>query len=328
MSIKKKAAIIIASILVVFVCIILIIIAVTRAPKIDNTAELIKVGDYTIGMDEYKVWVLPSKIYYENTLNDDNFFNTVSGNKYGKELLQSINESIVKRYVCLSMADAMGIYLTEEEQREIRDEYEAEAVAGLDLYGMASEIYYRVYYLDQMREEKLLEHIYKELEQNVSEEEISAFEEENRLTGVQQILIRNDVGESEEDNLKLAEDILERLNQGESFYTLMHQYSDDRTLEDAPEGWVLSLDDDQYAEYFIEELESLEPYEISGVMEYSDEWQSWYLIIQRLPPMDDSTRYMLVEEEVENTVEEYSKEIGVGYCDGFERLKLSNLEEY
>lgn len=326
MKAKKKLFAAISGVLAIVVAAAIFYIA--GAPKIENDTDIINIGEYSVKPDEYKAWTLPSKLYYEQALDDDSFFNSFSGRKFGKELLQSINENIIGRYVCLGMADRMGIYLTDEELQSSRDAFESDVEAGMDTYGISDELYFRLYYSDQMREDKLLDYIYSELEKEIGEETISQYITENRLTGVQQILIRNDPEDSEDDNKMLAEDILRRLERGESFYELMHQYSEDRTLVDYPDGWVLSLDDEQYAEYFIEELEALEPYETSGVIEYGDEWQSWYLIIYRIPPMEDSVKDLLLEEEVELEITGYTDDTKISYCDGFKRIQLKDVESY
>jgi len=60
--------------------------------------------------------------------------------------------------------------------------------------------------------------------------------EDGELIHIKHILIKNDAGEPIEQNKALAQELFEKANGGESFETLISQYSEDPALETEPNG--------------------------------------------------------------------------------------------
>lgn len=144
---------------------------------------------------------------------------------------------------------------------------------------------------------------------------------------VKQILISNDNGNSEEENLALAEDILKKLNNGADFDEMIQQYGGDLYLFNTDNGYYISRG--SYHEAFEEAAFSLEIGEISGIVKTD----AGFSIIKRYPKdaefiaenfnvlADDYIRgrYNLILAEKE-------KELSVTYTDAMEKYPVLSLK--
>ncbi|MEN6340349.1 MAG: peptidylprolyl isomerase [Clostridiaceae bacterium] len=302
------------------------------AITVDGTLDVMSVGGYTISGEAYQYWVLPYRYDYENTYGTD-FWNTANGKELGSEILNYVNNAIINRYALLSLADEMAFQLGEMEVSDLKAGYEAEKAQYGDSFAAYLEdnylhevIYYQIVYLEDARIDAFWDYLYNESDLfTVSEQETEEYAEQQAYCGVRQIMIRNDAGEDAAENLETADNLLTRLKNGEDFQTLMAEFSESTGQAVSPEGWTLSLNDENYADYFLEALSALNPGEISEVIPYEDDWQSWYLIIQRTLPDMDTVAYDLKTSKINAYLENYKETLSIRYCDVFDAIQIDDV---
>ena len=302
------------------------------AITVGGALEVMSVGEYTITGEAYQYWVLPYRYDYENIYGTD-FWSTTNGKELGRDVLNYVNSSIVNRYALLSLADEMAFELDEAKLSDLKASYETEKeqygdsfAAYLKDNSLHESIYYPIVYLEDARIDAFREYLYQESDLfKVSEQETEAYAQQEEYCGVRQILIRNDAGEDAAENLESATKILARLKNGEDFQTLMAEYSESSSQTVNQEGWTLSLHDENYAAYFLEALSSLKSGEISEVIPYEDDWQSWYLILQRTLPDMDTVAYDLQTSKIDTYMESYQETLNIRYCDGFDTIKIDDI---
>ena len=253
------------------------------------------------------------------------------------ELEDSINETIVHLYTTLYVCDEYGIspddsYITDALDIQMDAVYEgyendydvyAEEIAE---YHMNDSVYRFITRNDILSEEL----IHKMMDDKVipsTDEELEGIISGPDFIHVKQILISNDNGNSEEENLALAEDILKKLNDGADFDEMIQQYGGDLYLFNTDNGYYISRG--SYHEAFEEAAFSLEIGEISGIVKTD----AGFSIIKRYPKdaefiaenfnvlADDYIRgrYNLILAEKE-------KELSVTYTDAMEKYPVLSLK--
>ena len=98
---------------------------------------------------------------------------------------------------------------------------------------------------------------------------------------VKHVFIRLDEGDSKEENLRLAEEVLAKAQAGEDFGKLISDYDEDRDIRNFNGGYYITRY--QYVEEYEKVAFALEEGEISGIVETD----SGYTIIKRCPKDDE-----------------------------------------
>lgn len=299
-----------------------------KGMPVTDDMTVMQIGQYAVTGEEYQYWVLPYKAYYEGLYGSD-FWNTSEGKEQGEALLRHINDSIVRRYATLCLADEMGFFLSQEETVALETAYAAQREA----YGDGFQDYLAEQYLREAlcypiayRDESRLSAFETYLQEEngivaLKAGEVAAYAAENDSIGVMQILIRNDAGDDTNANLALANDIAARAASGEDFAALMRTYSEGSVEE----GWTMSLRDTSYAPYFLEALAALAPGETSDVIDYEDDWQSWYLILMRTEPDLREVEQELREKKLGDYLDAYIEKLTVSYCEGFSEIGIQDI---
>lgn len=308
--------------------------------KLESTKEdktvVMTVGEYEVPLELYKYVALNTKSDYEKGGGSDIWLGE-SGAAKLSELEDSINETIVHLYTTLYVCDEYGIspddsYITDTldiQMDAIYEGYEndydvyAEEIAE---YHMNDSVYRFITRNDILSEEL----IHKMMDDKVipsTDEELEGIISGPDFIHVKQILISNDNGNSEEENLALAEDILKKLNNGADFDEMIQQYGGDLYLFNTDNGYYISRG--SYHEAFEEAAFSLEIGEISGIVKTD----AGFSIIKRYPKdaefiaenfnvlADDYIRgrYNLILAEKE-------KELSVTYTDAMEKYPVLSLK--
>lgn len=308
--------------------------------KLESTKEdktvVMTVGEYEVPLELYKYVALNTKSDYEKGDRSDIWLGE-SGAAKLSELEDSINETIVHLYTTLYVCDEYGIspddsYITDALDIQMDAIYEgydndydvyAEEIAE---YHMNDSVYRFITRNDILSEEL----IHKMMDDKVipsTDEELEGIISGPDFIHVKQILISNDNGNSEEENLALADDILKKLNNGADFDEMIQQYGGDLYLFNTDNGYYISRG--SYHEAFEEAAFSLEIGEISGIVKTD----AGFSIIKRYPKdaefiaenfnvlADDYIRgrYNLILAEKE-------KELSVTYTDAMEKYPVLSLK--
>ena len=308
--------------------------------KLESTKEdktvVMTVGEYEVPLELYNYVALNTKSDHEKGDGSDIWLGE-SGAAKLSELEDSINETIVHLYTTLYVCDEYGIspddsYITDAldiQMDAIYEGYEndydvyAEEIAE---YHMNDSVYRFITRNDILSEEL----IHKMMDDKVipsTDEELEGIISGPDFIHVKQILISNDNGNSEEENLALAEDILKKLNDGADFDEMIQQYGGDLYLFNTDNGYYISRG--SYHEAFEEAAFSLEIGEISGIVKTD----AGFSIIKRYPKdaefiaenfnvlADDYIRgrYNLILAEKE-------KELSVTYTDAMEKYPVLSLK--
>lgn len=306
-----------------------------ESSKEDKTVVM-TVGEYEVPLELYKYVALNTKSDYEKSGGSDIWLGE-SGAAMLDELENSINETIVHLYTTLYVCEQYGIspddsYITDAlniQMDAIYEGYENDYdvyTEEIAKYHMNDSVYRFITRNDILSEEL----IHKMMDDKVipsTDEELEGIISGPDFIHVKQILISNDNGNTEEENLALAEDILEKLNSGADFDEMIQQYGGDLYLFNTDNGYYISRG--SYHEAFEEAAFSLEIGEISGIVKTD----AGFSIIKRYPKnaefiaenfnvlADDYIRgrYNLILAEKE-------KELSVTYTDAMEKYPVLSLK--
>ncbi len=197
--------------------------------------------DDTVTYDEYRYYQLLYKNYFDG--GDDSYW-TVNPDMKDR-ITQMYNTEILRNHTVFAECEKYGLLLTDDESVTL-DRQNAEFVAAFgdsDYFREALDQYYMTEYYFQYQSE--LELLYQRLEayymENgqilTSDEDIRAMLDTDAYVRCKHILIKNDIGESAEENRALAEQLLDRIHAGEDFDTLMTEYTEDPGIQSEPGGY-------------------------------------------------------------------------------------------
>ena len=308
--------------------------------KLESTKEdktvVMTVGEYEVPLELYKYVALNTKADYEKGGGSDIWLGE-SGAAKLSELEDSINETIVHLYTTLYVCDEYGIspddsYITDAldiQMDAIYEGYEndydvyAEEIAE---YHMNDSVY-RFITRNDILSEELIQKMMDDKVIPSTDEELEGIISGPDFIHVKQILISNDNGNSEEENLALAEDILKKLNDGADFDEMIQQYGGDLYLFNTDNGYYISRG--SYHEAFEEAAFSLEIGEISGIVKTD----AGFSIIKRYPKDAEfiaENFNMLADDYIRGRynliLAEKGKELSVTYTDAMEKYPVLSLK--
>lgn len=227
--------------------------------------------DDTVTYDEYRYYQLLYKNYFDG--GDDTYW-TVNPDMKDR-ITQMYNTEIRRNHTVFAECEKYGLLLTDDESVTL-DRQNAEFVAAFgdsDYFREALDQYYMTEYYFQYQSE--LELLYQRLEayymENgqilTSDEDIRAMLDTDAYVRCKHILIKNDIGESAEENRALAEQLLDRIHAGEDFDTLMTEYTEDPGIQSEPDGYYFFRGEMDTA--FEDASFALADGELSGIVESS-----------------------------------------------------------
>ena len=198
-------------------------------------------SDDTVTYDEYRYYQLLYKNYFDG--GDESYW-TVSPDMK-RRVTDMYTKEILRNHTVFAECEKYGLLLTEAEELAL-DRKNAEFVAafgGPDYFRQALDPYYMTEYYFQYQSE--LEILYGKLEQYYMENgqiltddaDIRAMLDTDVFVCCKHILIKNDSGEDPAENRALAEQLLERIRNGEDYDTLMHEYTEDPGIQSEPGGY-------------------------------------------------------------------------------------------
>ena len=296
---------------------------------LDRDGVVITVGSYDVMSDEYIYEVMQFKQRYIEEYGEDFWRRNPSAEK---KLLEEFETAFINNYILFEWAKELGIEFTDADRAEVdaRIEKQIEAVGGMDKFLRAldancltEDLFYRLEY-NSAYIDKIQEAINESEFGTVSDEELKAFGEEMGLLGAKHILLTT--GDDAKENakkLELAEKILQRINNGEDFDTLMNEYSEDPGLQSNPDGYTFKPED--FVPKFTETTQSLKIGEISDVVDDSKGGYGYHIIMRIEPDYKD---YYFYDEELNNYVSITQKLINDRFSEKFDELKEKTTISY
>ena len=198
-------------------------------------------SDDTVTYDEYRYYQLLYKNYFDG--GDESYW-TVSPDMK-QRVTDMYTKEILRNHTVFSECEKYGLLLTEAEELALdrKNAVFVAAFGGPDYFRQALDPYYMTEYYFQYQSE--LEILYGKLEQYYMENgqiltddaDIRAMLDTDAFVRCKHILIKNDSGEDPAENRALAEQLLERIRNGEDYDTLMHEYTEDPGIQSEPGGY-------------------------------------------------------------------------------------------
>lgn len=236
----------------------------------ETSDTVMKVYGHKVSSDEYR--------YYWN-----NYKKSYPDLSFS-ETKDKCEEALCNVYALYALADDVGFKMSDDERKTIESDYEEGKAMyededsfknALEAANMTDGVYRNILTV-QTLEESLRKYMADESNNAIPLDDATVENDINtNFIRIKQIFISNDDGDSKEENLKLAKDILVRLKAGISFDELRKQYSEDEEQPD--EGYCFTKG--QMREEIEYTSNSLTEYGISEVVEAED----GYFIIERLP---------------------------------------------
>ena len=291
---------------------------------LDGKHAVMTLGSYEVSRDEYLYYMLSGyeqiEAYYPGVL--------ASNTEMFDMLKESIESSLKQSAAVECWAKDLGVELDESEIAEVDDyiasvrasytndeEYEA-ALSAAHL----TEDLYRQLLLEQDLSSKVSQAALDDAEfSEVSDDDVREYAEENEIIGAKHILLLTS-GDEENDAkvLARAQDLLDRINAGEDFDTLMNENTEDPGIESYPDGYTFGPD--SMVDEFDSAARALEIGEVSEIVQTS----YGYHIIKRIEPDYDSLKSSVVSDRITTTLEDYAEKLKVKYARGYDEITLED----
>lgn len=291
--------------------------------SMENTQEVFSVNGEAVGRGEFTFFLenMKALIAQESNLDttDESIWDTAEiDNKKAIDVAKDkAVEDVVSLLVQVQKAKEEGLTLTEDDQKEINkqkntfvQQYGGENSFNEQLKSWQisedtfDEILQDYKYASKLQEKYMAE---DEKINNITDEEIQAkYDSEHEAALREQIFVKHilimpkeatdtEAAVTDEQAQAQAQEILDRINAGEDFDTLMREYSDD--LETSFDGYSFTHNDGQFIQEFDDAAYALAVNEVSGIVKTKD----GYHIIKRLPlesdefPALDTVRDTVIE---------------------------------
>ncbi len=294
-------------------------------PLTRGDETVMTIGEFEISAMEYNHYLYPVRTQYGQ--DDENYWKThlELGESYKEQALEMLRDNCAM----LQWAADAGIELTEAEQGEaeqmleqIKASYETEAdyYAALEENCLTVELY-KMLYEQSLLYDKLYTYVYEQSElKEVSEEELQAYAGQNGYLGAKHILFAT-TGDEETDRekLELAQQVLEQLQSGADFDTLMLQYTEDPGVLYNPDGYTF-IEGEMVPE-FEDAVKALEIGELSGIVQSTH----GYHIILRIEPDKTTMTDAVIQQRAMEKIQEYRDAMEVQFARGYEKITLDQV---
>lgn len=294
------------------------------------------IGEIEIPLEVYRYIALNYKSIYESEYSAD-IWNSENGDALLTELNAEIDASLIQMYTTLAICEKYGIdaddqYFTDMVDIKMDEIYESygydyKAYAkDIELYYMNDSVYRFIIKCELLADE-IIEKMMECGDVPGDVETIKGILLGDECVRVGQILIASGNGKTREENLALAEKILEKLNGGADFDSLVREYGEDLFMFNNTDGYYLTRGN--LHEAFEDAAFSLEIGEVSDIVE-TDAGLS---IIKRyekdssyIKKYADTLASEYIEGLYNIALEEYSKTLTIKDTDKASKYSVLNLK--
>lgn len=267
-------------------------------PLNEGAETVLTVNGDAVAADEYSGYMLYNMQYYASMYAQmgltDLWSNKDMAKSLGASMPEAAEQQAIYARVVMQKLNELGIKLSYNEQKEMASvRRNSIANTGKDAYlnqiaqfGFSDQTYQNFMYISQCYQ-ALNDYYFGENGVNTpSDEDIQKYYEDNYITAKHILITTVDPASGEtkrtdEEAKKEAQSILDRINAGEDFDTLMNQYSEDTGLSNNPNGYTFT--EGQMVTEFYDGAKALAEDEVSELVKSS----YGYHIIKRVK-LDDS----------------------------------------
>ena len=267
-------------------------------PLNEGAETVLTVNGDAVAADEYSGYMLYNMQYYASMYAQmgltDLWSNEDMAKSLGASMPEAAEQQAIYARVVMQKFNELGLKLSYNEQKEMASvRRNSIANTGKDAYlnqiaqfGFSDQTYQNFMYISQCYQ-ALTDYYFGENGVNTpSDEDIQKYYEDNYITAKHILITTVDPASGEtkrtdEEAKKEAQSILDRINAGEDFDTLMNQYSEDTGLSNNPNGYTFT--EGQMVTEFYDGAKALAEDEVSELVKSS----YGYHIIKRVK-LDDS----------------------------------------
>ncbi len=267
-------------------------------PLNEGAETVLTVNGDAVAADEYSGYMLYNMQYYASMYAQmgltDLWSNKDMAKSLGASMPEAAEQQAIYARVVMQKFNELGLKLSYNEQKEMASvRRNSIANTGKDAYlnqiaqfGFSDQTYQNFMYISQCYQ-ALNDYYFGENGVNTpSDEDIQKYYEYNYITAKHILITTVDPASGEtkrtdEEAKKEAQSILDRINAGEDFDTLMNQYSEDTGLSNNPNGYTFT--EGQMVTEFYDGAKALAEDEVSELVKSS----YGYHIIKRVK-LDDS----------------------------------------
>ena len=267
-------------------------------PLNEGAETVLTVNGDAVAADEYSGYMLYNMQYYASMYAQmgltDLWSNKDMAKSLGASMPEAAEQQAIYARVVMQKFNELGLKLSYNEQKEMasvrrnsianttKDAY----LNQIAQFGFSDQTYQNFMYISQCYQ-ALNDYYFGENGVNTpSDEDIQKYYEDNYITAKHILITTVDPASGEtkrtdEEAKKEAQSILDRINAGEDFDTLMNQYSEDTGLSNNPNGYTFT--EGQMLTEFYDGAKALAEDEVSELVKTS----YGYHIIKRVK-LDDS----------------------------------------
>lgn len=267
-------------------------------PLNEGAETVLTVNGDAVTADEYSGYMLYNMQYYASMYAQmgltDLWSNADMAKSLGASMPEAAEQQAIYARVVMQKFNELGLKLSYNEQKEMasvrrnsianttKDAY----LNQIAQFGFSDQTYQNFMYISQCYQ-ALNDYYFGENGVNTpSDEDIQKYYEDNYITAKHILITTVDPASGEtkrtdEEAKKEAQSILDRINAGEDFDTLMNQYSEDTGLSNNPNGYTFT--EGQMVTEFYDGAKALAEDEVSELVKSS----YGYHIIKRVK-LDDS----------------------------------------
>ncbi len=322
------------------------------APTIDNiddedeTPVVLTVNGNPVHADEYAAYLQSNMQSYSKTYDEmgltDIWNNSETAEQFGPAVIEAAKQQVVLIRMVLEKFQEYGLTMSDDDLKDLENSWQENIdQLGEDSYldtlaqiGFTPEQYENYLYISKCAT-KLSDYFYGENGTlTPSDSELHDYFRKNYIITAQHILIMTDnpaTGDTirtDAEAKAIAQSLLNRINSGEDFNTLMNLYGEDPGVESNSNGYTFIKG--QMVDEFYNGAIALSEGEISGLVKSN----YGYHIIKRLPLDEsqfDEVRDSIVTElvgSIDDLMQQWMDEADVQTTELFDTITYQNVQDY
>lgn len=314
-------------------------------PLNEGAETVLTVNGDAVTADEYSGYMLYNMQYYASMYAQmgltDLWSNADMAKSLGASMPEAAEQQAIYARVVMQKFNELGLKLSYNEQKEMasvrrnsianttKDAY----LNQIAQFGFSDQTYQNFMYISQCYQ-ALNDYYFGENGVNTpSDEDIQKYYEDNYITAKHILITTVDPASGEtkrtdEEAKKEAQSILDRINAGEDFDTLMNQYSEDTGLSNNPNGYTFT--EGQMVTEFYDGAKALAEDEVSELVKSS----YGYHIIKRVK-LDDSQLdnfksdiISAISGSMDELLQQWMDEAQVDTTDLYSTITYENVYDY
>lgn len=314
-------------------------------PLNEGAETVLTVNGDAVTADEYSGYMLYNMQYYASMYAQmgltDLWSNEDMAKSLGASMPEAAEQQAIYARVVMQKFNELGLKLSYNEQKEMasvrrnsianttKDAY----LNQIAQFGFSDQTYQNFMYISQCYQ-ALNDYYFGENGVNTpSDEDIQKYYEDNYITAKHILITTVDPASGEtkrtdEEAKKEAQSILDRINAGEDFDTLMNQYSEDTGLSNNPNGYTFT--EGQMVTEFYDGAKALAEDEVSELVKSS----YGYHIIKRVK-LDDSQLdnfksdiISVISGSMDELLQQWMDEAQVETTDLYSTITYENVYDY